>query len=137
MPGGHEYYQACLDYHLGTHLTPSQIHSLGYREVERLEGLMRKVRTEFVIGYLYSCCQRLHWLKQKQIPEIYVLGLFENYVISDYAAAWIYRENVRIPPILAYEKPPTRQKGKRLQIYFQEKYFKLLTIIIVYDVLAK
>lgn len=81
MPGGQEYYQACLDYHLGTHLTPSQIHSLGYREVERLEGLMRKVRN-FVIGYLYFCCQRVHL-----IPEVYVLGLFEKYVISDYDTA--------------------------------------------------
>lgn len=54
-----------------------------------------------------------------------MLGLFEKYVISDYDTAQIYRENIRIPPILANEKPPTRQKGKTLQIYFQEKYFKL------------
>ena len=43
MPGGLAYYQACLDYHLGTRLTPAEIHSVGHREVNRLEGLMNEV----------------------------------------------------------------------------------------------
>lgn len=58
------------------------------------------------------------WLKKKQIPKVCLFELFEKYVISDHATVWIYRENIRIPPILANEKPPTRQKGKRLQIFF-------------------
>lgn len=65
--------------------------------------------------------------------------LFEKYVISDHDTVWIYRENIRIPPILANEKPPTRQKGKRLQIFVLFEILKLLTTItrIAYNVLAK
>lgn len=120
MPGGQEYYQACLDYHLGTHLTPSEIHSLGYREVDRLEGLMRKVRNLWLDIFIFDY-KVLQWLKKKQIPKVYVFELFGKYVISDHATVWIYRENIRIPPILANEKPPTRQKGSRLQIFFSRE----------------
>lgn len=118
MPGGQEYYQACLDYHLGTHLTPSEIHSLGYREVDRLEGLMRKVRNLWLDIFSFAYKESNSLTKKEQIPKVCLFELFEKYVISDHATVWIYRENIRIPPILANEKPPTRQKGKRLQIFF-------------------
>ena len=41
--------QACLEFHTSTKLTATQIHSLGLREVERIEGEMLSIIRE--LGY--------------------------------------------------------------------------------------
>jgi len=43
MPGGKEFYSACLAFHTSTDLTPEKVHSLGLQEVERIEGEMKEI----------------------------------------------------------------------------------------------
>ncbi|KAK7483860.1 hypothetical protein BaRGS_00024877 [Batillaria attramentaria] len=42
LPGGLEYYQACLDWYLGARMTPEEIFTLGVQEVGRIEGNIKK-----------------------------------------------------------------------------------------------
>ena len=43
LPGGADYYQACLDWHLSTSMTPKQVYDKGMEEVARIKGNMEKV----------------------------------------------------------------------------------------------
>ena len=50
MPGiGVEFYQQCLKFHTSTNLTVTEIHELGLREVERIQGEMEEIVIE--MGY--------------------------------------------------------------------------------------
>lgn len=44
LPGGEEYYRACLKFHTSTNLTPQEIHTLGMTEVARIEEEVQKVQ---------------------------------------------------------------------------------------------
>ena len=50
LPGGDDYYKACLKFHTTTNLSPLEIHQLGLSEVARISGAMGKVKT----------CQNIH-----------------------------------------------------------------------------
>lgn len=43
LPGGAEFYAACVRFHTSTSLTPEEIHRVGLEEVERIECDMKKV----------------------------------------------------------------------------------------------
>ena len=46
LPGGKDYYQACLKFHTSTNLTPQEVHNLGLKEVARVEEEVQKVRRQ-------------------------------------------------------------------------------------------
>ncbi|KAG0711015.1 hypothetical protein GWK47_021585 [Chionoecetes opilio] len=46
LPGGEDYYRACLKFHTSTNLTPQEIHSLGLTEVARVEAAVQKTAAE-------------------------------------------------------------------------------------------
>jgi uncharacterized protein (DUF885 family) len=46
LPGGPEFYKACLHFHTSSDLTPEMIHQRGKDEVERIEGEMRSIISE-------------------------------------------------------------------------------------------
>nr|XP_053629733.1 LOW QUALITY PROTEIN: uncharacterized protein LOC128686732 [Cherax quadricarinatus] len=46
LEGGHDYYQACLNFHTSTSLTPQEIHNLGVTEVARIEEEVQKTAAE-------------------------------------------------------------------------------------------
>ncbi|XP_048587224.1 uncharacterized protein LOC5516230 isoform X2 [Nematostella vectensis] len=46
LPGGKDYYQQCLDFHLTCHMSPEEIHQVGLREVERIRTRMAQVAKE-------------------------------------------------------------------------------------------
>lgn len=46
LPGGMEFYEACLRFHTSTDLTPQQIHDLGISEVERIKEEVFRTATE-------------------------------------------------------------------------------------------
>lgn len=43
FPNGAAYYAACLSYHTTTNLSPTEVHELGLKEVERIEGEMQQI----------------------------------------------------------------------------------------------
>ena len=43
LPGGIEFYQACLKWHLSIHATPQEAHQTGLKEVTRLQERMQDV----------------------------------------------------------------------------------------------
>lgn len=45
LPGGTEFYQKCLDFHLGQRMTPEEVHQTGLKEVERIGSEMEQVIT--------------------------------------------------------------------------------------------
>lgn len=96
MPGGQEYYQACLDYHLGTHLTPSEIHSLGYREVDRLEGLMRKIMLQY--GFTGKISEFLQFWQTKNRQQDKKWNIYQVYRdVIDHARDSLGRVFHKIP----------------------------------------
>jgi len=46
LPGGNEFYLACLRFHTSTSMTPLEIHNKGLEEVARIEGEMKEVIKE-------------------------------------------------------------------------------------------
>ncbi|XP_037799890.1 uncharacterized protein LOC119594887 [Penaeus monodon] len=46
LPGGEDYYLACLKFHTTTQLTPQEIHSLGLSEIKRIEEEVNKTAQE-------------------------------------------------------------------------------------------
>ena len=44
LPGGKEYYRACLKWHLSLNITPKEIYDLGEAEVHRISGNIKKVK---------------------------------------------------------------------------------------------
>lgn len=49
LPGGEDYYLACLKFHTTTQLTPQEIHSLGLSEVKRIESEVNETAQEMGI----------------------------------------------------------------------------------------
>ena len=45
LPGGIDFYQECLRWHLSLDITPREVHDKGLKEVARIQGLMEEVRT--------------------------------------------------------------------------------------------
>ena len=43
LPGGEEFYKACLKFHTSTNLTALEIHQIGIAEVERIESSMKDI----------------------------------------------------------------------------------------------
>lgn len=43
LPNGKEFYQACLNYHLNLPMTPEEVHSIGLKEVSRIETEMQRI----------------------------------------------------------------------------------------------
>ncbi|XP_035217073.1 uncharacterized protein LOC118190472 [Stegodyphus dumicola] len=43
IPNGKEYYQMCLEFHLGFHMTPEEVHEMGLREVARISADIERV----------------------------------------------------------------------------------------------
>ena len=43
LPGGIEFYQACLKWHLSIHATPQEVHQTGLEEVTRLQERMQDI----------------------------------------------------------------------------------------------
>lgn len=50
LPKGHEFYQKCLDFHLGFHITPEEVHETGLQEVERIGIEMDKVISDLELN---------------------------------------------------------------------------------------
>ncbi len=46
IPEGKEFYANCIKYHTSTNMTPQEIHDVGLKEVERIEGEMKKIVAE-------------------------------------------------------------------------------------------
>lgn len=46
LPGGKDYYQACLKFFTNTNLSPQEVHSLGLKEVARVEKEVQKVKKQ-------------------------------------------------------------------------------------------
>nr|XP_022287254.1 uncharacterized protein LOC111099994 [Crassostrea virginica] len=81
MPGGLAYYQACLDYHLGTRLTPAEIHSVGHREVNRLERLMNEIMQQY--GFTGKISEFLQFIQSKDLDKKWNVYQVYRDVIDD------------------------------------------------------
>jgi len=64
LPGGPDFYAACLKFHTSTDLSPSQIHQRGLEEVQRIEDEMRAIIKE--MGYDLTLKQFIDKLREDQ-----------------------------------------------------------------------
>ena len=84
LKNGDEYYQWILRYHSATDMTPEEIHSLGLREVERIESEMKSVLAEQ--GYSSASVAELMDRLAKEERFLYSdTDEGRNQILTDYA----------------------------------------------------
>merc|ERR1711892_1395212 len=62
LPGGTEFYAACLEFHTSTDLTPEEVHKKGLLEVKRIEEEMEGIIKE--MGYDLTLSQFIVKLRE-------------------------------------------------------------------------
>ncbi|XP_062580678.1 uncharacterized protein LOC134242593 [Saccostrea cucullata] len=100
LPGGMEYYQACLDYHLGTRLTPREVHDLGHSEIKRIEKLMKKVMRQ--VGFTGKISEFAWFLNEKILYEDTKWNVFQSYrsaINSARDSLWSSFQRIPLTPL--------------------------------------
>ncbi|OWF56827.1 uncharacterized protein LOC110452143 [Mizuhopecten yessoensis] len=109
LPGGREYYEACLKFHTGLPLTAEKVHAIGLREVRRIRLEMQKVMDK--LEFNGTLIEFFHHLKTA--PGLY--NLTQEELISENE----YNIHELIEPRLwtvfkDIEHVPVRVEGTRL-----------------------
>lgn len=65
LPNGREYYASCLKYHTSTTLSPSDIHSIGIKEVQRIQNRFHVLLHE--IGYTGAYIELIQTINKNNI----------------------------------------------------------------------
>ncbi|KAK3095123.1 hypothetical protein FSP39_010598 [Pinctada imbricata] len=128
LPGGLEFYHACLKYHLGLNLTAEHVHKIGLMEVKRIEKLMKKHMRRFghreslpkffkhlrSIRYLYNNSQSemvMKYNKSMQNINAKIWRLFKKIHLED------VRSIITMLPLTFHEANPGH--------HFQNSYANL------------
>ncbi len=53
LPKGDKFYRQCIKFHTSTTMTPQEIHDTGLKEVDRIEGEMKKVTCPLLYTNIY------------------------------------------------------------------------------------
>ena len=98
LPGGIEFYQACLKWHLSTHATPQEVHQTGLKEVTRLQERMQDVmdQVEFK-GSLKEFISQL-----RDTPSFYHTS--KDHLLSEYKKIVKERINPKLQTL--FHEPP-------------------------------